>query len=251
MKQNPSNRSTQISRFVAFCCACVLSSSVFAAGQAAANANLLPTQSHEVLTQKVREFLVSQSAGLQGQVNVSVVPVDPKLKLAACDSIEAFFPGSGKAWGRASVGLRCHDDAARWTVYIQGNVSVFGNYLVAATNLGQGQMIQPRDVMFQRGDLTILPPNIFTSDAQVVGRVTRIAMNVGMVLKQEMAALPVIVQYGQSVRIMSSGDGFTISAEGKAQNNATQGQLVQVRVASGQMVSGIANANGAIEVQLR
>jgi flagella basal body P-ring formation protein FlgA len=149
------------------------------------------------------------------------------------------------------VGLRCHDDAARWTVYIQGNVSVFGNYLVAATTLGQGQMIQPRDVMFQRGDLTTLPPNVFTSEAQVVGRVTRVAMNVGMVLKQEMAALPIIVQYGQSVRIMSSGDGFTISAEGKAQNNATQGQMVQVRVASGQTVSGIANANGAVEVQLQ
>jgi flagella basal body P-ring formation protein FlgA len=50
---------------------------------------------------------------------------------------------------------------------------------------------------------------------------------------------------------MSSGEGFTISAEGKAQNNATQGQMVQVRVASGQTVSGVANANGAVEVQLQ
>ena len=251
MKPSPMNRSTKIARLIALSFSCVFASSAFAAGQAAVNASAAPSQNLEVLTQKVRDFLLSQSAGLQGEVNVSVVPADPKLKLVPCESIEAFFPGSGKAWGRTSVGLRCHDDAARWTIYMQGNVSVFGNYLVAATTLGQGQMIQPRDVMFQRGDLTTLPPNIFTSEAQVVGRVTRIAMNVGMVLKQEMAALPVIVQYGQSVRIMSSGEGFTISAEGKAQNNATQGQMVQVRVASGQTVSGIANANGAIEVQLQ
>lgn len=251
MMSNLLNSSTKIARLIALSSTCVFASSVFAAGQAAASASAAPSQNLEILTQKVRDFLLSQSAGLQGQVNVSVVPVDQKLKLAACDSIEAFFPGSGKAWGRTSVGLRCHDDAVRWTVYIQGNVSVFGNYLVAATNLGQGQMIQLRDVMFQRGDLTTLPPNIYTSEAQVVGRVTRVAMNVGMVLKQEMAALPTIIQYGQNVRIMSSGEGFTVSAEGKAQNNATQGQMVQVRVASGQTITGVANSNGAIEVQLQ
>ena len=207
-------------------------------------------QDLDVLTQKVKDFLITNSTTQAGQVNVSVVPADQKLKLASCESIEAFFPGASKAWGKTSVGLRCHDDAVRWVIYMQGNVSVYGNFLVAATNLGQGQVIGPRDVMYQRGDLTTLPPNIFTSETQVIGRVSRVAMNTGTVLKQEMAALPMVVQTGQNVRILSSGEGFTISAEGKAQNNATQGQLVQVRVASGQTVSGIASASGQIEVKI-
>ena len=190
-------------------------------------------QDLDVLTQKVKDFLITNSTTQAGQVNVSVVPA-----------------GASKAWGKTSVGLRCHDDAVRWVIYMQGNVSVYGNFLVAATNLGQGQVIGPRDVMYQRGDLTTLPPNIFTSETQVIGRVSRIAMNTGTVLKQEMAALPMVVQTGQNVRILSSGEGFTISAEGKAQNNATQGQLVQVRVASGQTVSGIASASGQIEVKI-
>jgi flagella basal body P-ring formation protein FlgA len=207
-------------------------------------------QNLDVLTQKVKEFLMANSATLAGQVNVSVVPADQKLKLASCESIEAFFPGTSKAWGKTSVGLRCHDDAVRWVVYLQGNVSVYGNFLVAATNLGQGQVIGARDVKYQRGDLTTLPPNIFTNETQVIGLVSRIAMNVGTILKQEMAALPIVVKTGQQVRILSSGNGFTISAEGRAQNNATQGQMVQVRVASGQTISGLASANGQVEIKI-
>jgi flagella basal body P-ring formation protein FlgA len=207
-------------------------------------------QNLDVLSQKVKEFLTTSSASLLGQVAVSVVPANQKLKLASCESIEAFFPGSSKAWGKTSVGLRCHDDGVRWVIYMQGNVSVYGNFLVAATNLGQGQVIGPRDVRFQRGDLTTLPPNIYTSEKQVIGRVSRIAMNAGTVLKQEMAELPTVIKTGQNVRILSMGNGFSISAEGQAQNNATQGQMVQVRVASGKTISGVASANGQVEIRI-
>lgn len=207
-------------------------------------------QNLDILSQKVKEFLTTSSASLLGQVAVSVVPANQKLKLASCETIEAFFPGSSKAWGKTSVGLRCHDDGVRWVIYMQGNVSVYGDFLVAATNLGQGQVIGPRDVRFQRGDLTTLPPNIFTSEKQVIGRVSRIAMNAGTVLKQEMAELPTVVKTGQNVRIMSMGNGFNISAEGQAQNNATQGQMVHVRVASGKTITGVASANGQVEIRI-
>jgi flagella basal body P-ring formation protein FlgA len=207
-------------------------------------------QNLDVLSQKTKEFLTTSSASLLGQVAVSVVPPNQKLKLASCESIEAFFPGSSKAWGKTSVGLRCHDDGVRWVIYMQGNVSVYGDFLVAATNLGQGQVIGPRDVRFQRGDLTTLPPNIYTSEKQIIGRVSRIAMSAGTVLKQEMAELPTVVKTGQNVRIISMGNGFNISAEGQAQNNATQGQMVNVRVASGKTITGVASANGQIEIRL-
>jgi flagella basal body P-ring formation protein FlgA len=246
---------TPIARSVSiFAAAFLLSVSVTgltpAQAQAPVAAKPLPAQNLDVLAQKVKDFLTVNSATLAGEVTVSVVPADQKLRLSACESIEAFFPGTSKAWGKTSVGLRCHDDAVRWVIYMQGNVSVYGNFLVAATNLGQGQVIGPRDVRYQRGDLTTLPPNIYTNETQVIGLVSRIAMNVGTILKQEMAALPVVVKTGQNVRVLSSGNGFTISAEGKAQNNATQGQMVQVRVASGQTISGIASANGQIEVKI-
>ena len=218
-----------------------------AAPQARTTLVAAPTQDLESLRETAREFLTNQSTGLPGQVSVSVNNLDPKVKLAPCTAVEAFFPGGGRAWGRTSVGLRCSSPYP-WTIYIQGNVSVSGDYLVAATPLNQGQTISKNNVMFQRGDLTTLPPGIFTSYSQIVGRVARTSLSVGAVLKQEFAAMPIVVQQGQSVRIISIGNGFTISAEGKAQNSATAGQMVQAKVASGQMISGTANTNGQIEV---
>jgi len=74
-------------------------------------------------------------------------------------------------------------------------------------------------------------------------------MSAGAILRQDLSELPLLVRQGQTVRIISAGNGFTISTDGLAQNNATQGQLVQAKVSSGQLISGITNANGQIEVQ--
>jgi len=53
---------------------------------------------------------------------------------------------------------------------------------------------------------------------------------------------------GQTVRLISKGPGFRVSAEGKALANVGVGQLAQVRTASGQTVSGVARPDGTVEV---
>jgi flagella basal body P-ring formation protein FlgA len=47
---------------------------------------------------------------------------------------------------------------------------------------------------------------------------------------------------------MVNGRGFSISSEGRALNNASAGQVVQVRTASGQVVSGIARQDGLVDI---
>jgi flagella basal body P-ring formation protein FlgA len=44
------------------------------------------------------------------------------------------------------------------------------------------------------------------------------------------------------------GKGFKVSAEGQSMSNATVGQLVKVKIASGQVLTGIARNDGLIEV---
>lgn len=207
-------------------------------------------QDLSVLNDQVREFLTIQSAGAPGRVQISAVGLDPKLKLAPCSFVEAFFPNGGRAWGRTSVGLRCND-GARWTIYVQGNVSVFASYLVAAAPLMQGQALSRANTAIQNGDLTILPPGIFTSIEQLEGKVAKMSMAAGTVLKQEMLQMPLVIQHGQGVRIISNGPGFSITADGQAQGSAYAGQMVPVRVASGQIITGIANSAGQVEVQTR
>ena len=57
-----------------------------------------------------------------------------------------------------------------------------------------------------------------------------------------------VVQQGQTVKVTSVGKGFSVSAEGQAMAKANEGQLVQVKVASGQVITGVARNGGQIEV---
>jgi flagella basal body P-ring formation protein FlgA len=58
------------------------------------------------------------------------------------------------------------------------------------------------------------------------------------------------VKAGQTVQVLAQGDGFNINGAGKAMTNAAAEDGVRVRMASGQIVSGIANIDGTIRITL-
>ena len=199
------------------------------------------------LRQKAEAFLATQSQGYPGQVEINVGAIDNRLQLAPCATPEVFLPTGSRAWGKTSVGIRCTAPAA-WTVYVQANVSVIGQYLISAAPLAQGHVVTPEDLVAASGDLTRLPPGVFTDAAQAVGRTVGMSLMAGAVLRQDMLKAPLAIQRGQTVLLTSVGKGFSISAEGRAMASAGEGQVVQVKVASGELVSGVARAGGQVEV---
>jgi len=210
-------------------------------------ASAAETQDPARLRQTVDQFLQVQSAGLPGKVTVTVGNVDGRMKLAACPAPEAFLMPGTKPWGKTTVGVRCAAPSP-WTVYIQANVSVLGNYIAAAAPVPQGQPIVESQLATIQGDLTTLPASIATDKAQVLGRTSNIAISAGMPLRLDSLRIKPVVQMGQLVRLVSAGPGFKVSAEAKAVGNAADGQVVQVRTAGGQNISGIARAGGMVEV---
>ena len=71
------------------------------------------------------------------------------------------------------------------------------------------------------------------------------------------AAMPIVrggkawrVKAGQRVNVIASGDGFSANAEGQALNNAAVAQNARVRMVSGQVVSGVVDADGNILINL-
>lgn len=203
-------------------------------------------QNLSVLKDKIIAFLAVQTVGYPGKVNIQAGSIDPNLKLAACGDVNVFVPSGSRPWGKTSVGVRCA--SPQWTIYVQSTVSVQAQYLVAASPLVQGQQMTAQDMMFESGDLTQLPPGIFTEVAQAVGRTVNISMKAGTVLRQDMLKASPVVLQGQTVMVVSQGQGFSVSAEGQAMAKASDGQVVQVKVSNGQLVSGIARIGGKVEV---
>jgi flagella basal body P-ring formation protein FlgA len=214
-------------------------------GESAAKA--AARQEPQAIQRAVENYLRKETAGLPGTVTFSVGAIDARSVLPACGALEVFTPTGARLWGATSLGVRC-GGATPWNIYVTAHVKVAGDYAVSARPLAQGQMLTPSDIAMQSGDLTQLPAGVLTDVKQAVGKTSLAALAPGQPLRQDLLRSPLVIQQGQTVVVNSSGRGFRVSADGRALNNAYDGQIAQVRTASGQTLSGVARAGGVVEI---
>lgn len=195
----------------------------------------------------VEDYLRIQTKGLPGQVSFTVSSLDPNNQLAPCSSFEVSLPPGARVWGRTSLAVRCAQEGG-WHAFVPVHVRIFAAYLVSARAVTQGQALAEADLSSQNGDLADLPSGVLTDPRQAIGRVAAMSIPAGRPLRGDMLRQPVVVQQGQSVKVVSKGAGFQVANEGRALNNAADGQVAQVRLQNGQIVSGIARSGGYVEV---
>ncbi|MBC7683958.1 MAG: flagellar basal body P-ring formation protein FlgA [Bdellovibrionales bacterium] len=195
----------------------------------------------------VEQYLQAQSAGLPGQVSITVGALDQRMSLAACAAPEAFQQPGARAFGKTTVGLRCAAPTP-WTIYVQAQISVLADYVAAAVPLAQGQPIDASQLVMVKGDLGSLPNGVLTDMAQAIGRTSSMSIAAGAPLRADIVKSRPVVQQGQSVRVVSGGANFKVSTEARAIGSAAEGQVVQARTAGGTIISGVARAGGLVEV---
>ena len=224
-----------------------LRSIAFALLLMSASAIAADRQDAVAIHQAVEEFLRSESAGMPGKVEWQISAVDPRLVLPDCAQLQPFTPPGSRPWGKTSIGVRCLGTTP-WTIYLPVQIKVTGNYLVAARPLSQGQTLGQDDMTFRVGDLTQLPPGILVAPALAIGKVMANSIASGEPMRQDMMRAPMILQSNQPVKIISRGPGFVVSGEGRSLSNAGDGQTVQVRTLSGQVIAGIVRIGPVVEV---
>lgn len=207
-------------------------------------------QDPAIVTRVVRQFIQQQLRGQTPPPEIDITPLDAQNQLPSCRQLSAYIPNQQPLWGKVTVGVRCRD-AGNWSAYVSAHIHVYGPYLVSARPLGINQSLSPSDFRLEHGDLTELPGGFVHDFDKVIGRTLRYGMGANQVLRADMLNQPLVIQAGQSVRLVYRGAGFDVSNEGRAMTNATEGQLVQVRMASGQPISGIARQGGVVEINGR
>ncbi len=113
---------------------------------------------------------------------------------------------------------------------------------------GRRPEIGQADVSVVQGDLTQFPTAVVSDLSDAVGKTLSASVGMGQALRADSLRVTPAILQGQTVKVVSQGPGFRVSAEGKAIANAAAGQLAHVRTASGQTVSGIARADGTVEI---
>jgi flagella basal body P-ring formation protein FlgA len=205
-------------------------------------------QDPEAIHAAALAFLQQQSAGLPGKIDITVAQAFPR-GLTTCTALEPFMPTGARLWGRTTVGVRCAGERP-WTIYLQARVSLHATYYLAARAMAPGEVLTAADLVARDGDLTGLPQAIVTDPSQAIGSVSLARIAGGMPLRRDMLKSASAIAIGQTVRVVAAGDGFSISSEGSAMNNASPGQQVRVKTANGQIISGIVKDGATVEIQL-
>jgi flagella basal body P-ring formation protein FlgA len=183
------------------------------------------------------------------RVEVEVGAIDPRLTLAPCARITPYLPAGGRLWGRSRVGLRC-DDGARWNVWVPVTVKVFALAWTASEPLPAGTVLQAAHLQQGEVDIAAEPSPVLREPQAALGRTLLRALRPGQALREADLKARQWFAAGDTVRVVSSGAGFAISADGQALGAGFDGQIVKVRVEGGRVVSGRAVAERRIEVLL-
>lgn len=203
-------------------------------------------QDHARIREVALAFAQAQTQGLPGKASIKVENIDPRVVLAACSSLEAFLPSGSQLMGKTNIGVRCNDKTG-WSIFMQANIKVSVDRLVANRPLAQNTVLSASDFNLQNGELG--QPGILTDPAQAIGKTLKFAIGAGQVLRQDMLRSPFVVTQGQTTEVRVRGKGFALRSSGQALNNGAEGQSIQVRMPSGQIVSGMAEADGSVSVR--
>jgi flagella basal body P-ring formation protein FlgA len=195
---------------------------------------------------QARAFLSAQAIAYRGTPHIDI-DASRLQNMPACRRLEFFLPGNAHLRSRMSVGVRCAAPQP-WTSYIQATISIRGTYYVPAQTLQPGEQIETALLQARQADLLTLPAGTVLDPAQLLGRIATRRLRPGQPIRDNALRSPQSVVRGQTVRLEARGPGFVATSEGRALQNGAPGTQIQVRTATGRVVSGTIVGNGTVSV---
>lgn len=195
----------------------------------------------------VETYLQTQIQGLPGKASYDIGRIDAERLAGVCHDFDVSMANGARPWGKTQVLVRCR--GATWSLWVPVHIRVVADYLIIARPINAGHKLTDSDVREQQGELSDLPNGVLTDKNQAIGRTAVASLAAGRPLRADMLRQPLVVQQGQSVKVIGVGNGFQVANEGRALTNAAVGQVAQVRLNSGQILSGVARADGVVEIR--
>ncbi len=186
----------------------------------------------------------------QASVTVEVGSPDPRLRLAPCDQVQPFLPPGQTLWGRSRLGLRCVQGAVKWSISVPVQVAVHGPAWVAAQPLPTGTVLVAAHLVQQRVELSADSSPAFQQPEPPLGRVLQRPLQAGETLRAAQLKPRQWFAAGDSVRLLLSGDGFSVRTEAQALAIGLEGQSTRLRLESGRVLQAWPVAERQAEVQL-
>ncbi len=205
-------------------------------------------------TEGFLEFMVEdylERSEITARHEIQVNPLDPRLRLAACDSdLTQSLESPAQPVGRVTVRVSC-EGSTPWTVFVPAQVRIFRPVVVVKTALRRDSIIGAGDVALVEQDVSLLNRGYVAEVEQVIGRKLTRATRTDQVLTPAMLQLAEAVRRGDQVVISARSGGINVRMQGEALSGGTLGQQISVRNLTSQRVIRARVAGpGQVEVEM-
>ncbi|MGI9026445.1 MAG: flagella basal body P-ring formation protein FlgA [Burkholderiaceae bacterium] len=225
---------------------------------------------HATLMDALAPVIATRSA----IATVNVAPLDVRRNLAPCARIAGFLPPGARLVGKTLVGIRCIEGAS-WQTFLAADVRVEAavwqstRALRAGDPLGSVDLVQAQAALTTAdidaaaaiarqgasgtaNTITAAPARgLATIDGRMpapLGRIVQRPVAMGRALAASDLREAGRINPGDAVRVVYSGEGFSISSEGHSVGAADPGANVLIRLASGALVNGTLLADHRVEL---
>ena len=190
-------------------------------------------------TEGFLEFMVEdylERSEITARHEIQVNPLDPRLRLAACDSdLTQSLESPAQPVGRVTVRVSC-EGSTPWTVFVPAQVRIFRPVVLVKTALRRDSIIGAGDVALVEQDVSLPNRGYVTEVEQVIGRKLTRATRTDQVLTPAMLQLAEAVRRGDQVVISARSGGINVRMQGEALSGGTLCQQISVRNLTSQRV---------------
>ncbi|OCG05300.1 flagellar basal body P-ring formation chaperone FlgA [Gilliamella sp. wkB112] len=191
------------------------------------------------LDQQINQLIAQQFN--QTIANITITYLTPKPQLS-CEQPQLTLLNKQKFAGKVTISAQCDHK----TKFIQLNVAISGNYVVAKQAISAGTVITEQHIRLQSGRLDTLPTAVILDKAQALNHIALRNIKPDEPIKTAMLQKNWLVKAGQIVKVIINGDGYQIVTNGKTLNNAVLDDHINVRLNSGNIIEGIVTSDGVM-----
>jgi len=190
-------------------------------------------------TEGFLEFMVEdylERSEIPARHEIQVSPLDPRLRLAACDNdLTQSLESPAQPVGRVTVRVSC-EGSTPWTVFVPAQVRIFRPVAVLKIPLKRDNIIGPADIAMIEQDVGLLNRGYISDPAQAIGKKLTRPLQADQVLTPAHLQVAESVKRGDQVVIAARGGGINVRMQGEALSGGTLGQQISVRNLSSQRV---------------
>jgi len=185
------------------------------------------------------------------ETQITVQPIDPRLRLAQCGSaLSAQLPPGSNLTARATVAVTCAGPT-HWSVYVPVTVESRITVLVLRHAVAREARLSADDVTLETRRTAGTATAYLAAVGELTGRTVRRPLPIGTALTVEMFAADTVVHRGQQVTLVAGGAEIEIRATGRALMDAPAGARVQVQnLSSMTVVEGVVESADVVRVAL-